>query len=99
MAVTIFVERKKVNKHYFLKIHSALTGAPTENLHEYKTVERKNCTSFLYWQILHNFSGLASIRPAMWPSRFPWREKKVNKHYFLKNHSALTAAPTKNFVE
>ena len=42
MAVTIFVERKKkVNKHYFLKNHSALTVAPTENLYEYKIVERK----------------------------------------------------------
>ena len=42
MAVTIFVERKKkVNKHYFLKNHSALTVAPTENLFEYKIVERK----------------------------------------------------------
>ena len=46
MAVTIFVERKKVNKLYFLKIHSALTGAPTENLDEYKTVERKNAHLF-----------------------------------------------------
>ena len=42
MAVTIFVEsKKKVNKHYFLKNHSALTVAPTENLFEYKIVERK----------------------------------------------------------
>ena len=32
-----------MNNHYFLKnskIHSALTIAPTENLHEYKIVER-----------------------------------------------------------
>ena len=36
----IFVERKKVNKHYFLKNHSALTVAPIENLYEYKNVER-----------------------------------------------------------
>ena len=35
------VERKKVNKHYFLKNHSASTVAPTENLFEYKIVERK----------------------------------------------------------
>ena len=41
MAVTIFVERKKVNKHYLLKNHSALTVAPTETLYEYKIVERK----------------------------------------------------------
>ena len=41
MAVTIFVERKKVIKYYFLKIHSALTVAPTENLHEYKILQRK----------------------------------------------------------
>ena len=41
MAVTIFVERKKMNKHYFLKNHSALTVALTENLYEYKIVERK----------------------------------------------------------
>ena len=45
MAVTIFVERKKVNKIseqtlFLKKIHSALTIALTENLHEYKTVER-----------------------------------------------------------
>ena len=42
MAVTIFVERKKkFNKYYFfLKIHSALMIALTENLHEYKIVER-----------------------------------------------------------
>ena len=36
---------KKGNKHYFfiifLKIHSALTVAPKENVHEYKIVERK----------------------------------------------------------
>ena len=31
---------KKVNKH-FLKNHSALTVALTENLYEYKIVERK----------------------------------------------------------
>ena len=30
-----------MNKHYFLKNHSALTVAPTENLFEYKIVERK----------------------------------------------------------
>ena len=30
-----------MNKHYFLKNHSALTIAPTENMHEYKIVERK----------------------------------------------------------
>ena len=30
-----------MNKHYFLKNHSALTVAPTENLYEYKIVERK----------------------------------------------------------
>ena len=35
----------------------------------------------------------------MWPSRFPWREKKVNKHYFFKNHSGLTVAPTENVFE
>ena len=47
MAVTIFVERKKkVNKHYFLKNHSALTVAPTENLYEYKIVERKMAQLF-----------------------------------------------------
>ena len=30
-----------MNKHYFLKNHNALTVAPTENLYEYKIVERK----------------------------------------------------------
>ena len=35
----------------------------------------------------------------MWLSRFSWREKKVNKHYFLKYHSALTVAPTENLYE
>ena len=42
MAVTIFVERKKslTNAIYFLN-HSALTVAPTENLHEYKIVDHK----------------------------------------------------------
>ena len=30
-----------MNKNYFLKNHSALTVAPTENLYEYKIVERK----------------------------------------------------------
>ena len=35
----------------------------------------------------------------MWLSRFSWREKKVNKHYFLKNHNALTVAPTENLYE
>ena len=42
MAVTIFEERKISEQAlFFLKNHSALTIAPTENLHEYKTVERK----------------------------------------------------------
>ena len=42
MAVTIFVERKKsLTNTIFLKNHSALTVAPTENLHEYKIVDRK----------------------------------------------------------
>ena len=35
----------------------------------------------------------------MWLSRFSWREKKVNKNYFLKNHSALTVAPTENLYD
>ena len=48
MAVTIFVERKKVNKHYFLKNHSALTVAPTEHLHEYKIVQRKMMHLFYF---------------------------------------------------
>ena len=30
-----------MNKHYFLKNHIALTVEPTENLCEYKIVERK----------------------------------------------------------
>ena len=30
-----------MNKHYFLKNHSALTVVPTENLCEYKIVQRK----------------------------------------------------------
>ena len=49
-----------MNKHYFLKIHSALTIAPTENLHEYKIVERKMAHLFylanftyLFWFSLH----------------------------------------------
>ena len=47
MAVTIFVERKKSEQPlFFLKIHSALTVAPTENLHEYKIVERKDAHLF-----------------------------------------------------
>ena len=42
MAVTIFVERKKsLTNTIILKNHSALTVAPTENLHEYKIVDRK----------------------------------------------------------
>ena len=42
MAVTIFVERKKsLTNTIFLKNHSALTVAPTENLLEYKIVDRK----------------------------------------------------------
>ena len=41
MAVTIFVERKKSEQTLFFKNHSALTVAPTENLYEYKIVERK----------------------------------------------------------
>ena len=41
MAVTIFEERKISEQTlFFLKIHSALTIALTENLHEYKIVER-----------------------------------------------------------
>ena len=42
MDITIFVERKKSEQTlFFLKIHRALTVAPTENLHECKIVERK----------------------------------------------------------
>ena len=89
MAVTIFEERKISEQTlFFKKIHSALTIAPTENLHKYKIVERKNGTSFLFEQILPSSSGLASIRPAMCPSPFSWREKKVNKHYFFKKFIA-----------
>ena len=36
----------------------------------------------------------------MWPSRFSWREKKsLTNTIFLKNHSALTVAPTENLLE
>ena len=73
-----------MNKHYFLKINSALTVSLTETLHEYKIVERKMAHIFYFVQILPSFSGLASIRPARWLSRFSWR-KKVNKHYLLNN--------------
>ena len=42
MAVTIFEERKISEQTlFFKKIHSALTIAPTENLHKYKIVECK----------------------------------------------------------
>ena len=42
MAVTIFEEGKISEQAlFFKKIHSALTIAPTENLLEYKIVERK----------------------------------------------------------
>ena len=42
MAITIFEERKISEQIlFFLKIHSALTIAPTENMHKYKIVERK----------------------------------------------------------
>ena len=41
MAVTIFEERKISEQAlFFLKIHNALTVALTEDLHEYKIVER-----------------------------------------------------------
>ena len=76
-----------MNKHYFLKIHSALTVAPTENLYEYKIVERK-MASFLFGQSLPSSSGLASIRPARWPSRFSWREKKSEQTLFVKKFIA-----------
>ena len=62
-------------------------------------------TSFLFGQIAHSSSGLASIRPARWTSRFSWRKKsekiiflKMNKHYFLKTFiapSGLTVAEKK----
>ena len=41
MAVTIFVERKKVEQTLFFKKFIDLTVALTENLHKYKIVERK----------------------------------------------------------
>ena len=42
MAVTIFEERKISERAlFFKKTQSALTVAPTENLREYKIVERK----------------------------------------------------------
>ena len=40
-------EKKSEQKSFFLN-HSALTGAPTENLFEYKIVERKMAHFFLY---------------------------------------------------
>ena len=47
MAVTIFEERKISEQAlFFKKIHSALTIAPTENLHEYKIVEHKMANLF-----------------------------------------------------
>ena len=42
MDITIFVERKKSEQTlFFKKLNRALMVAPTENLHEYKIVERK----------------------------------------------------------
>ena len=55
---------KKSEQTFFFLNHSALTGAPTENLYEYKIVERKMAHFFLNGQILPSFSGLALIRPA-----------------------------------
>ena len=53
MAVTIFDERKKSEQALsFKKNHSALTIAPTENLHEYKIVER-NMAHLFYLVILY----------------------------------------------
>ena len=47
MAGTISVERNKSEQTlFFLKMHSALTVALTENLHEYKIVERKMAHHF-----------------------------------------------------
>ena len=55
MAVTIFEERKISEQAlFFVKIHSALTIAPTENLHKYKIVERK--MAHLFYMI--NFTYL-----------------------------------------
>ena len=64
-----------------------------------KIVERKMAHLFYFGQILPSSSGLASIRPAMWPSRFSWSEKKGTNIIFLKIHSALTVAPTENLHE
>ena len=43
---------KKGTKIIFLKIHNALTVAPTENLPEYKIVERK-MTHLFYMEKLY----------------------------------------------
>ena len=77
-----------MNKHYFLKIHSTLTIAPTENWHEYKIVERKMAHLFYIEQIVPSSSDLASIRPARWPSRFSWRGKISEQTLFFKKFIA-----------
>ena len=66
--------KKKGTNIIFLKIHSALTVAPTENLHEYKIVERK-MAHLLYMGKVYLALLVWPIRPARWPSRFSRREK------------------------
>ena len=51
-----------MNKHYFLKIHSALTVALTENMHEYKIVERK--MAYLFYLNKFYLSLLFSLHKA-----------------------------------
>ena len=56
-------------------------------------------TSFLFGQIAHSSSGLASIRTARWTSQFSWRKESEQTLFFLKIHSASTVAPTENLPE
>ena len=77
-----------MNKHYFLKNSYALTIAPTENLHEYKIVERKNGTSFLFVQIVPSSSGLASNKASKVAVTIFVERKKSEQTLFFKKFIA-----------
>ena len=79
---------KKGTNIIFLKTHSALTVAPTENLHEYKTVERKMTHLFLYGKIVPNSSGLASLKARNVAVTISVERKKSEQTLFIKNFIA-----------
>ena len=78
MAVTIFrVEKKSDQTLFFKKFIAPLTIAPTENLHEYKIVERK--MSYLFYMGKLYLALLVSLYKAHKVAITIFEERKISE--------------------